>query len=298
MRALVRGFLIFSAGALVGLALGFHFGVMKLAEKQVASVATTPKVPAETTAPPVADKTEGSPAKPSVEGLQTEEGQAAEVLAQQQRDQALAYQKQQEQALRDQQQRMREQQPKELRDHEPSAPVQAPQSQASSKQVAPAVPEPIPPKPPVAVVPLPPSGLLIPVEGVKASRLTDTFDDSRGHGRVHDAIDIMAPKGTPVLAAQDGRIVKLFRSDAGGITIYQFDRSEKFTYYYAHLKGYAPDIVEGKKVKRGDLIGYVGSTGNASANAPHLHFAIFVLGPKKRWWEGTAINPYPLLTGR
>jgi murein DD-endopeptidase MepM/ murein hydrolase activator NlpD len=142
------------------------------------------------------------------------------------------------------------------------------------------------------------SALIIPVMGIKASALSDTFSDARGEGRVHDAIDIMAPRGTPVIAASDGKVVKLFNSKPGGLTIYQFDPSETYAYYYAHLDSYAPGIVEGRQMQRGDLIGYVGSTGNASPDAPHLHFAIFVLGPEKNWWQGTAINPYPLLSGK
>lgn len=147
--------------------------------------------------------------------------------------------------------------------------------------------------PPVIAVPQ----LMVPVAGIKASQLSDTFTDSRGGTRVHDAIDIMAPLGTPVVAADDGSVVKLFNSIAGGLTIYQFDPGEKFAYYYAHLARYAPGLVEGQPLKRGELIGYVGYSGNASAVAPHLHFAVFVLSPEKRWWQGAAINPYPLFMG-
>ena len=137
--------------------------------------------------------------------------------------------------------------------------------------------------------------LLIPVSGVQRSQLTDTFTDARGGGRIHDAMDIMAPKGTPVLAVADGKIAKLFNSKQGGLTIYQFDTAETHAFYYAHLDSYAPNIKEGDSIMRGDVIGYVGSTGNANPAAPHLHFAIFVLGPEKKWWQGTPINPYPLL---
>ena len=140
--------------------------------------------------------------------------------------------------------------------------------------------------------------MLVPVLGVRASQLSDTFNEKRGGNRPHEALDIPAPRGTQVIAVDDGRIVKLFKSVPGGLTIYQFDPSERFAYYYAHLDGYASDIVEGLQVKRGEVIGYVGSTGNANPATPHLHFAIFELGPEKRWWKGTAINPYPLLTGR
>ena len=139
--------------------------------------------------------------------------------------------------------------------------------------------------------------LLVPVLGIKAMQLRDSFNEMRGIVK-HEAIDIPAPRGTPVIAVDDGRIAKLFRSIPGGLTIYQFDPGEKFAYYYAHLDGYATGMAEGKMLKRGEVIGYVGSTGNASSANPHLHFTIFELGPEKRWWKGTAINPYPLLTGR
>jgi peptidoglycan LD-endopeptidase LytH len=137
--------------------------------------------------------------------------------------------------------------------------------------------------------------LSIPVEGVKPGALMDTFNDARAAGRRHDAIDIMAPRGTEVLAADDGTIAKLFTSKAGGLTIYQFDPAQTFSYYYAHLDRYAPGLAEHQPVKRGQLIGYVGSTGNAAENAPHLHFAIARLGTDRAWWRGDSINPYPLL---
>jgi murein DD-endopeptidase MepM/ murein hydrolase activator NlpD len=140
--------------------------------------------------------------------------------------------------------------------------------------------------------------LLIPVQGVQAAKLTDTFTQARGTGRLHDAIDIMAARGTPVLAVADGRVAKLFTSKPGGLTVYQFDREDKLAYYYAHLDRYADGLAEGRVLKRGEVLGYVGSTGNASPDAPHLHFAVFVLGPEKKWWQGTAVNPYPLLGGR
>jgi murein DD-endopeptidase MepM/ murein hydrolase activator NlpD len=105
----------------------------------------------------------------------------------------------------------------------------------------------------------------------------------------------MAPKGTKVVAAADGKIVKLFTSKPGGLTVYQFDPTEKYAYYYAHLDRYADGLKEGAEFKRGDLIGYVGTTGNADPNAPHLHFAVFELTPEKQWWKGTPVDPYPLL---
>lgn len=154
------------------------------------------------------------------------------------------------------------------------------------------------PAPPAVAVPSPTGSLVIPVSGIRPGQLVDTYTQSRSGGRRHDAIDIMAPAGTPVLAAVDGPVVKLFASDAGGITLYQFDREERYVYYYAHLQGYAPGIVEGRQLRRGDVLGYVGSTGNASPDGPHLHFAIARLDLDKRWHGGTPINPYPLLSGR
>lgn len=136
--------------------------------------------------------------------------------------------------------------------------------------------------------------LLIPVAGIKAGQLRDTFDQIRGPERRHEAIDIMAPTGTKVFAVADGKVVKLFNSKQGGLTAYQFDATEKYAFYYAHLDQYAPGFSEGSMLKRGDLIGYVGYTGNANPSAPHLHFAIFELGPEKQWWKGAPINPFPL----
>ena len=136
--------------------------------------------------------------------------------------------------------------------------------------------------------------LEIPVEGVEADDLRDTFSDARG-SHAHEALDIIAPRNTPVRAVDDGRIQKLFTSKAGGFTIYQFDPTETFSYYYAHLDRYADGLREGQTVRRGDVIGYVGSSGNASADAPHLHFSIFRLTPERQWWKGEPINPYPVL---
>lgn len=136
----------------------------------------------------------------------------------------------------------------------------------------------------------------MPVDGVAPDALYPSFDEARGE-RAHEAIDIMAPRGTPVRAVADGRIARLFTSEAGGLTIYQFDRDERLAYYYAHLDRYQPGLAEGDAIRQGDLLAYVGSTGNASDDAPHLHFAVFVLGPEKRWWEGRPIDPYPLLGG-
>lgn len=140
-----------------------------------------------------------------------------------------------------------------------------------------------------------PGKLMVPVEGIAFKQLTDTYDQPRGSERHHEALDILAPKGTKVFATADGKVVKLFTSKPGGLTVYQFDPTEKYAYYYAHLDRYADGLQEGATVKRGDLIGYVGTTGNASPDTPHLHFAVFELTPEKQWWKGTPVNPYPLL---
>jgi len=142
--------------------------------------------------------------------------------------------------------------------------------------------------------------LLIPVEGVAAGQLTDTFDDQRGGGeRRHEALDIMASRGTPVLAAAPGTIEKLFKSDDGGNTIYVRSADRRMIFYYAHLDSYAPGLAEGQSVIRGQRLGAVGSTGNANPDSPHLHFAMIRTSPETKWWEpGTAVDPYVLLGGR
>ena len=136
--------------------------------------------------------------------------------------------------------------------------------------------------------------LVVPVEGVDPDKLVRSFADARD-GRKHEALDILAPRNTPVKAVEDGRIARLFSSKAGGITIYQFDPSEQFCYYYAHLERYAGGLAEGNAVRKGQVIGYVGTSGNAPKDTPHLHFAIFQLTAAKRWWEGTPIDPYDVL---
>ncbi|PPT69562.1 M23 family metallopeptidase [Xanthomonas arboricola] len=141
------------------------------------------------------------------------------------------------------------------------------------------------------------SGLLIPVQGIGSGQLQDTFTDARSEGRVHDAIDILAPTGTPVIAVADGTVEKLFNSERGGLTVYQFDPNGTYCYYYAHLERYADGLAEKQSIKRGQVIGYVGSTGNADPAAPHLHFEIHRLGPEKQWWKGEVLNPYPVLHG-
>jgi murein DD-endopeptidase MepM/ murein hydrolase activator NlpD len=140
--------------------------------------------------------------------------------------------------------------------------------------------------------------LLIPVEGVAPEQLQDTFKDSRSEGRVHDAIDIIAPRGTPVLAATDGRVVKLFNSVKGGVTLYQLAATdEHYVLYYAHLERYADGLAEGHVARRGETLAYVGDTGNATPGNTHLHFQIYRVADPKHFWTGENINPYPLLRG-
>ena len=137
--------------------------------------------------------------------------------------------------------------------------------------------------------------LMIPVAGIDASQLLDTFSDARSDNRVHDAIDIMAPAGTPVVAVANGEIAKFFDSERGGITIYQYSADKKYVYYYAHLQKRADDLREKQPVTQGRILGYVGDSGNAGAGNYHLHFSIALLRDPNRYWEGEYINPYPLL---
>ncbi len=172
----------------------------------------------------------------------------------------------------------------------------------------------LPPNKPVAIgTPLPPTEfptptepasfvgqlhLIIPVAGVRPEQLLDTFTDARSEGRTHDAIDIIAAAQTPVLAAADGKIVKLFQSERGGITIYQLSADQELIFYYAHLSNYAAGLTEGAVVRQSEVIAYVGDTGNAGPGNYHLHFSIAAVSDPKRYWEGTNINPYPLLQNR
>jgi len=172
--------------------------------------------------------------------------------------------------------------------------VGAPAPAATSGSKAPEVASPSMAPPPASTSDLKDRDLLIPVEGVRADQLTPQFKDPRT-GHTHEALDILAPIGTPVKAVEDGRIARLFLSKAGGTTIYQFDPGETYCYYYAHLDRYADGIREGDRVKRGQVIGYVGVSGNAPKNTPHLHFAVFRLTGEKRWWEGTPLDPYEIL---
>jgi len=173
----------------------------------------------------------------------------------------------------------------------------------------------LPPSAPIAIgTPLPPTEsptstpepanfvgrvtLIVPVAGVRPDQLRDTYSDARSEGRTHDAIDIIAPAETPVIAAADGKIIKLFQSERGGTTIYQLSADQQFVYYYAHLSHYADGLTAGRDVRQGEVIAYVGDTGNAGAGNYHLHFSIAIVSDPKRYWEGTNINPYPLLQNR
>ncbi|WP_260484236.1 M23 family metallopeptidase [Sphingomicrobium flavum] len=144
-----------------------------------------------------------------------------------------------------------------------------------------------------------PSGLAVPVAGIGPDDLVDTYTQARAGGaRRHDAIDIMAPKGTPVVSASDGMLEKLYFSEGGGgASAYIRSRDGRWIYYYAHLDAYAPGLKEGQTIKGGQTIGTVGTSGNAAPDAPHLHFAIHRMDEGEDWWEGRPVNPYPLLAG-
>jgi peptidoglycan LD-endopeptidase LytH len=132
----------------------------------------------------------------------------------------------------------------------------------------------------------------LPLPGAKSADVQDMFNEKRGADRRHEAVDMLAARNTPVLAVEDGTVAKLFFSNAGGNTVYQFDPSKTYAYYYAHLERYADGLAEGAAVARGQVIGYVGTSGNAPPGTPHLHFAIFKLSEEKQWWKGTAIDPF------
>ncbi|WP_380779151.1 M23 family metallopeptidase [Sphingomonas sp. R86520] len=157
------------------------------------------------------------------------------------------------------------------------------------------------PPPPVGTSAIPDTTgvLAVPVAGVLRKTITDSWNDARGGGtRGHHGTDIMAAGGTPVVAAAPGRIEKLFQSGLGGITLYVRSPDRRWTYYYAHLAGYAAGVREGMTVKAGDTLGYVGDTGDAGAGNYHLHFGLTKMRPGERWWQGENVNPYPLLAGR
>jgi murein DD-endopeptidase MepM/ murein hydrolase activator NlpD len=136
-------------------------------------------------------------------------------------------------------------------------------------------------------------GLQFPVPAVSANAMSNSFADRRGQ-RTHHAVDIFAPRYSFVVAVDDGTVAQLSRSSAGGISVYQFDAAERYCYFYAHLDGYAPGLAEGQLVKRGQVLGFVGTTGNAPAKTPHLHFAIALVASPKQWWGGSPIDPFPI----
>jgi peptidoglycan LD-endopeptidase LytH len=180
----------------------------------------------------------------------------------------------------------------------PSASPDLPSATPPLSNAGPTSPTPVAPTPSPAVqIPerAEPNNLIIPVAGVRPDQLHDTYSESRSEGRVHDAIDIPAPQGTPVLAAADGTIVKLFHSERGGTTIYQLSTDNRLVYYYAHLDRYAEGLTEGHFAKQGETIAYVGDSGNAGAGNYHLHFSIALISDPKHYWQGVNINPYPLL---
>lgn len=184
----------------------------------------------------------------------------------------------------------------------PAEVAPTPAAPASAPAVAPAPPVPTAPLPQVRAAGDPEGArllaertLVVPVVGIAPSSLTDQYEQGRA-GHTHEAIDLPAANGTPVVAVDDGRIAKLFDSKPGGLTVYHFDAQGQLAYYYAHLARYADGLREGMDVRRGQVIGYVGSTGNADPAAPHLHFAVFRLGPERNWWQGEAVNPYPALS--
>ncbi|HYP00960.1 MAG TPA: M23 family metallopeptidase [Pyrinomonadaceae bacterium] len=184
---------------------------------------------------------------------------------------------------------------------QPAETSSSPQSTATPAPAAPNAPQ--TPPPPVAADGAHTTGaasatLLIPVAGIRPEQLQDTYTQSRSQGRTHNAIDIMAARNTPVVAAVDGQIIKLFQSERGGITLYQLGTDNRTVYYYAHLERYADGITENRFARRGEIIGYVGDSGNAGRDNCHLHFSVWVVNDPKHFWDGENINPYPLLTKR
>jgi len=187
-------------------------------------------------------------------------------------------------------------------------PATGPSAGAASPPPAPPPATPDTPVAPAAIAPPPtvgpqvgdapaevPGRLLVPVQGVRPNQLVDTYTAARSQGRSHDAIDIVARRGTPVLATAPGVVLKLFQSVRGGTALYELAPDRRTIYYYAHLDRYAPGVAEGRALRQGDLIGYVGNTGNAGPGNYHLHFEVSTTADPKRYWAGTPQNPYPLL---
>ena len=141
---------------------------------------------------------------------------------------------------------------------------------------------------------LAPRRLMVPVDGVRPADVPDSYRAARGT-RAHNAVDILAPRGTAVLSADDGRVYRLRSNRAGGLTVYAVDTEERFVYYYAHLDRYREGLAEGAALAKGDVLGYVGSTGNARPTEPHLHFQVMRMGPGGEWWSGQPLDPRPYL---
>lgn len=178
------------------------------------------------------------------------------------------------------------------------APVETVVADPLSNTMVPIKQTPVPPAPPRPVTLAEHPLLTVPVEGLARSQIRDTWGQARANGRTHQASDIMAPGGTPVVAAAPGTVEKLFFSNGGGgITLYVRSPDKAWTYYYAHLQDYAPGLHEGQSLSAGQLIGFVGDTGNAGTGNFHLHFAMSRMKPGERWWQGEPVNPYPLLAG-
>ncbi len=146
---------------------------------------------------------------------------------------------------------------------------------------------------------VPRSKLRVPIDGANVDSWKGGFDERRAGGsRGHEAVDILSPRNTPVHAVENGTIARIFESKQGGHTVYQFSADGRLVYYYAHLERYADGLHEGQSVAQGDVLGFVGTSGNAPPNTPHLHFAIFELGPEKHWWQGRPLDPYAVFTAR
>lgn len=182
----------------------------------------------------------------------------------------------------------------------PKGPALHPEITVSAGDVAATTGEPlVAPAPPTSLPPagaigdLRRHGLRLPIDDADIEVMKGGFAEGRdAGGRPHEAVDILAPRNTPIRAVEDGAIAKLFTSKAGGLTVYQFDPSGRFCYYYAHLERYAPGLHDGQHVSQGEVIGFVGTSGNAPPNTPHLHFAVFELDADRHWWKGRAIDPY------
>lgn len=181
----------------------------------------------------------------------------------------------------------------------PSSPLPAPATTPSLAPPSSASVTPPAAAPGITAAPSPsvaPGLLIVPVQGVRPEQLRDTFNEARSEGRTHNALDIMAACETPVVAAVAGKILRLFTSERGGLTVYQLGPDSRTVYYYAHLSRYADDLAQGHTVAQGKLMGYVGDTGNAGPNNCHLHFAMWTVSDPKKFWSGEDINPYPLLS--